>query len=520
MPRTPSYLNGRRHGLRGPAAAVLLLGVFAAAGCTLFNAPTPVLPAPLSVRVDCDTAAVVGLRWSAAQDAAKPAEYRVLRDGQPVGTTANLSFADTGVAASSRYIYQISALDVRGNAAVSEALELTTPPAQRNGDAPACPSPMIHVMAWDWLDGYRAAEGSDLWPVTWGLDGNVYAFFGDGGGFGGDDHRGRTSFGIAMIRGRPPLSPGVESNLYGGSEARHRAVLSGKARSIIAVGADFYAIAGIYRSTDPKFRAAQPISGSPAHLEIAYSRRNAYSWQDAGWTFCSPDSADASSAQEAFCPAGFINFGRGNAGAPGHYVYMLGNSPRADSRLSADSPAERTYLARVAADRILVPTAYQYYAGLDARSRPIWNAAADRMQPVFIDRNVPQPGCGGRCSMSSSLEEAVYNFALKRFIGIAQGDYLAQTSFYEAVNPWGPWTTIAYHNIDAASGAGGWGNLGTAAGESLGVHAVNAWTSSDGLSMWMTYSSDGEAPPAALFPAPGSKLDAFHLLRVDLQVAR
>jgi hypothetical protein len=35
----------------------------------------------------------------------------------------------------------------------------------------------------------------------------------------------------------------------------------------------------------------------------------------------------------------------------------------------------------------------------------------------------------------------------------------------------------------------------------------------------MAYSSDGVAPPGALFPPPGSKLDAFHLLRADLEMA-
>jgi hypothetical protein len=34
----------------------------------------------------------------------------------------------------------------------------------------------------------------------------------------------------------------------------------------------------------------------------------------------------------------------------------------------------------------------------------------------------------------------------------------------------------------------------------------------------MAYSSDGLAPPGALFPPAGSKLDAFHLVRADLQV--
>jgi hypothetical protein len=122
--------------------------------------------------------------------------------------------------------------------------------------------------------------------------------------------------------------------------------------------------------------------------------------------------------------------------------------------------------------------------------------------------------------MTSTLEEAVYDAPLERYIGVAQGDYLAQTSFYEAPHPWGPWTTITYNNIDAATGSGGWGNLGTAAGGSLGVHAINAWTSDNGQTLWMVFSSDGTAPPGALFPPPGSKLDAFHLLRVDLQLVR
>jgi hypothetical protein len=376
---------------------------------------------------------------------------------------------------------------------------------------------LIRGATWDWSHGYRAAEGSDLWPVTWGKDGDIYAFFGDGGGFGGDDHRGRASFGIARISGTPPPTAATEVNVYGGYQAQYPSTLSGKASAIIAVGRDFYAIAGIYRDTDPKSRNPQPIGGSPTHVEIAHSPHDAHSWQDGAWDFCD--------AAAVFCPSGFINFGPGNSGATDRYVYLFGTAndalrseAQADHGSQADLGA-RTYLARVDRDRILSKAAYRYFAGLDAKSEPIWSAASERMQPVFVDRNATRPGCGGRCIMSSTLEEAVYNAPLKRYIGVAQADYLAQTSFYEAPHPWGPWAVISYHNIDAATGGGGWGNLGTAAGGSIGVHAVNAWTSADGRTMWMTYSSDGKAPPGALFPPPGSALDAFHLLRVDLAVA-
>jgi hypothetical protein len=485
----------------------LLMAVCAASGCTLFNAT---VPAPRQMRVDCATAAVVGLRWSAPPDSARAAGYRVRREGRLIATTSESNFIDGSVSGSSSYTYVVSAFDAAGREFASDPLAVSTPAASLRGDAPYCPSALIRDMVWDWAHAERSAEGSDLWPVTWGQDGKVYAFFGDGGGFGGDDNRGRTSFGIAMMSAPPPWSPGAVVNVYGGYQGRHASQLSGKARALVALGADFYAIAGIYRQGDPKFLSPQPIAGAPEHIELVYSRGNAYSWQVATWSFC---------AAGGFCPSGFVQFGPGNAGAPGHYVYLLGTSTAADLRAAADGAAARTYLARVAKRNILVPAAYEYFSGLDSRSRPRWSADAARMQPIFTDRNGRQAGCGGQCSMSGTLEEAVYNPALKRFIGVAQGNYLAQTSFYESAHPWGPWATISYNNIDAASGAGGWGNLGTGAGESLGVHPINAWTGADGRSLWMTYSSDGVAPEGAAFPAVGAKLDALHLVRVDLRLA-
>jgi hypothetical protein len=487
-----------RHAVVGPFFAVL-----AAAGCAWYPQARP----PAGLRIDCATAAVVGLRWDDAR--ATPARYRISRDGRPLGTTVGTTFADTTVAPSQSYRYTVAAQSGFGTGAESEPLSITTEPASANGDAPACPSPLIAAASWDWAHGYRAAEGSDLWPATWGADGSIYAFFGDGGGFGGDDHRGRTSFGVARIDGQAPPVPSAEINVYGGYLAQHPSMLSGKASAIIAVGRDYYAIGGIYRDTDPKGRNPAPISGSPEHVEIIPSLGDAYSWRDGAWDFCG--------AGDFFCPSGFVQFGPGYSGAPDRYVYIFGTRNPA---LDPGAVQGGTYLARVDRRRLLSKPAYRYFAGLNTRSRPIWSADSGRMQPILVDRNSSQPGCGGRCLMSSVLEEAIYDAPLERYIGVAQGDYLAQTSFYDAPQPWGPWTSIAYHNIEAATGGGGWGNLGAAAGGSLGVHPVNAWTSADGRTLWLTFSSDGKAPPGALFPPPGSGLDAFQLVRMDLEVGR
>jgi hypothetical protein len=165
---------------------------------------------------------------------------------------------------------------------------------------------------------------------------------------------------------------------------------------------------------------------------------------------------------------------------------------------------------------MLTESAYQYFAGLNTQGIPIWSTRAEQMRPVFVDRNPIEVGCRGACTMAAPIEEAVYVSALNRYIAVAQGGYAAQTSFYEAPNPWGPWAVISYNNIDAATGSGGWAGLGAAAGESLGVHFVNAWTSPSGQTLWATYSSSGKAPADALFPPAGTSMDSINLVKVEL----
>jgi hypothetical protein len=492
------------------ACTALLQACTSTGGRSDLSATTQYTPAGL--RTDCATAAVVGLRWDAPR--AKVAHYEITRDGASLGTTTETYFADTTVAESTHYSYSVTAVPTsNAPARGASTTEIDTPAASPTGDAPYCGSKHIESMSWDWAGGHTEPDGSDLWPVTWGRDKRVYTFFGDGGGFGGDNYRGRASFGIATIAHSPPLRPDSVRNVYGGYNSSHPSTLQGKGGAIIAVGSDFYTLGGLYTEAETAGHTG-PVSGSPKRRQLAYSKGNAHSWHAASWTFCSAEDGEL---RGNFCPLGFVNHGRGNAGAPDGQVYLLGfvNST-AHWNDGEQQTAASTYLARVPKKRVLEADAYQYFAGLDARGRPIWTADQQLMQPIFTDRNASRPGCGGRCNMTSMLGEAVYDRGIRRYIATAQGDYVGQTSFYDAPHPWGPWTTISYNNIDAETGTGGWANLGTTGGESLGVHLVNAWSSPDGLALWATYSSDGKAPPGALFPPAGTPMDSFNLVSVRL----
>jgi len=497
---------------------VLALSVSGLCGCTALLRGRAVLEPPAQVGVDCANALVVGIHW-AAPDRPGIVSFDISRDGMIIGRTAELFFTDLSVAARNHYSYSVSAVDRWGNKATALPIEVDTPAASAQGDAPYCASLMLASVSFDWSLGYTQANGSDLWPVTWGLDGHVYAFFGDGGGIGGDNYRGRASFGIASFTAPPPVTPSTAYNVYGGYQAAYPAHIYGKASAISAIGNNFYTLGGIYNDSDLAKKPTH-LSGSPDRVQLAYSIGNAHSWQAAPWIFCRPNEREPDPSAGNFCPLGFVNFGRGNGGSRDKYVYLVGG-PNEKSFWSnePESVPAYTYLARVPESQLLRQRAYRFYSGVDRHGKPRWDGHSTHMQPIFIDANSRQPGCGGICDMTSGLGEITYDFGLHRYLGIAQGAYVGQTSFYEAPEPWGPWRVIQYNNIDPVDGGGGWARLGTKAGGSLGVHIVNAWTSPDGLSLWLSYSSDGVAPQDSAFPPAGTSMDSLNLVSAHLTLS-
>ncbi len=520
--------------------------------------------APARLHRSCATAAVVGLEWGASTDPVAVAGYRIFRDGAPIATVSahQTQYADTSVSGARRYTYVVEAFDGAGNVARSQPLRVHTSARSRHGDAAYCPSAAIASMTFRFSAAYSEthgsatdappnSDGSDLWPLTWGADGAMYAFFGDGWGLcgqldtapaGGADY---TSFGFARISGPVPAagnvpcpSPRME-NIYGGYRSTHpygggkRGLLNGKAGAVIAIGDDFYAIGGIWRPGD----RGGP-NDSPNHSEIVYSPGNGYSWQDVPWTFCradangNPDPTGGLDGGLGVCPSGFVNFGPGYAGAADGYVYLYAsnNNPGHWDRPGPNVLPNAAYLLRVPKDRLFDPEAYRYYAGLDDGGHPIWSARSSRRQPVFIDPAPQRADSHGFVfPMAVIVREAVYDAPLGRYLACAQGEKVGQVAFYEAPHPWGPWSVIYYANIDATHGGrGGWGNLGAGewnasrsryvGGDSLGIHIGSGWTSADGKTLWIAFSSDGKAPRDARFShLAGHWMDSLNLVEARLR---
>ena len=454
-----------------------------------------------TLKTNCATPMVVGLKWASVNTATS---YTVTRDGNIKGTTGTLTFTDQSVAAATSYAYAVKAYN--GTTLLStQSLTVKTSLDIPTGEPAYCLSPLIKNIAWNWSTGTNQQDGSDLWPTTWGSDGSIYLFFGDGGGFYGSDSAGRASFGVAKITGSTPgISPSTASNVYGGYQTAHASTINGKTNSLISIGSNFYSLGGIYQAGE-----GGP-SGGPNHYELIHSTGNAYTWASnySNWIFCSNQTDPT-----GFCPTSFVNFGAGNAGAIDNYVYMLGAS---EDNFIGDGIlglCTCTYLARVPNDNtsMLTKASYQVYTGLNAAGVAQWSSTWSNMQPIFVDYG----------SRPMHLGKMVYNSALQRFISEGQGGSVNQASFYESPNPWGPFTTIGYYNSNLDK-TGGWGNLGTTAftggdGDSMGINFMNKWTSANGLTMWATFSSDGYASSNAyLTPLAGLGLDSFSLVSATL----
>lgn len=459
-----------------------------------------------SLHTACATAVVVGLEWRPEPFALT---YRVLRDGITLTTTGLSSYSDQSVQASTTYTYEVVALDLRGRALSTRSLDVTTAAASPLGDPAVCPSTFFSDMTWNWSTGANQQNGSDLWPSTWGADGNIYTFFGDGGGFFGGDQLGRSSFGVAEITASAPakdtapvLTPDAFFNIYGGYNTSHPSTINGKVNDILAVGNDFYALGGTYQAG---IDAGGP-SGAPDHYEIIYSKGNPYSWQSnySNWFFC-----DDFSGATSLCPVAFVNSGKGNQSPFDKYVYLMAVS---DGNFFGDGGlCSCTYMMRVPREKLLAKEAYEVFVGTDLWGNAQWNSVWTSAQPIFEDKG----------SRPMHLKKMVYNARLKRFISLAQGNRVNEASFYDSPTPWGPFTVIGYYpsNLDHT---GGWGNLGATlfsgnSGSTLGVNFINKWTSSNGLTMWAAFSSTKLASPNAdLLPLANASMDSYSLVSTTL----
>lgn len=285
---------------------------------------------------------------------------------------------------------------------------------------PYPPSPVIARVEFDFTTHRRLAPGSDNWPTTWADDGNLYSAWGDGGGFGGTNSRGRVFLGIARISGNADAYVG--KNVWGGFEPEHPAQFGGKSYGILSVGGVLYL-----------WVAPQP-NPHLDYAQMATSRDRGATWQLAGWTF---------PFRDALTVPTFLNFGRDYAGARDDYVYSYylhpawgpGKATRTTAHTFDVHAPGRIHLSRVPKEAVLDRTRYEFFAGRTAGGDPIWSPDVTRKQPVFEDAN----GTGWNVSVS-------YNPGLRRYLLCTEhGEtHAGKLGIFDAPEPWGPWTTVAY----------------------------------------------------------------------------
>jgi hypothetical protein len=349
-------------------------------------------------------------------------------------------------------------------------------------------STLTRELHWNFatLLSHRKAIGSDIWPMTWGPDGNIYTAWGDGGGFGGTElskRTGRVSLGFARISGIPDpadASTFEGKNLWGAPQyAQRRATFGGKVTDIISVAGVLYAQGGFW--TRENCACADPSQRSEANAttrSLAWSKDLGKTWHYASWT--NPNDLGST-----------LQFGPDYSGAldPAHvYFYFQGD-------VYADPT--HVYLRRLAVDDLTKDLtkagSFEYFTFADETGQAHWSRVPGEARPIFYDRNI--------AAQTYVTATVVYDAPLQRYLlALLHGPAMGQVGFFEARDPWGPWRTLGYYDD--------WQGLNETAGEATGLSIPTKWISVDGRAFWTVFSgvNNGGA----------NEFDSLNLVRASL----
>jgi hypothetical protein len=345
--------------------------------------------------------------------------------------------------------------------------------------APYPPSELIRGITWDWQTYTNAAPGSDLWPVTWGPDDNLYVAWGDGGGFGGSDQDGRVAMGIGRIEGGPENWRGF--NVNGGKNPEHPATFlkRGKTSALISVQGILYAMVNLQDGTWPDVNHA-----------LVWSKDKGAHWFQVDWVF--PRGVGH------FQPAKFVNFGKDYSGVPkslSGYVYVLGQRQPKVGRNGKNLDILRVPIGKIRQEieYVLFSGAGRAFDFVGTGDKP-----GDKPPPDFEG-----PGEFFGDTNGVAIAGIVYNPGLKRFLLTCYHTGPGQLGVFEGENLRGPWRTIAYYE--------NWGGMGTE-GEGLSCEFPQKWMSADGLTLWCIFSAYGDGAKKGI-----KAHDRFNLVRAKLK---
>lgn len=278
-------------------------------------------------------------------------------------------------------------------------------------------STAISGMQWDFSKHVRRAESSDNWAITWAADDHQYTSWGDGMGFDG----GVTKISLGFSRVQGSKDSWTARDTYGSENAESFATVGGKSYAILAIGNTLYSFV------------------SPGSDVTNLTVSTLYKSTDGGhsWSRAPVEFTQATHALSLPC---FLQFGKGYAGARDGYVYTYWTKVQALA-WEVQKPGE-IMLTRVPTSSIESQSQYEYFTGLDGSGVPRWSTTRASAVPVFRDPNGV---------MRNSI---IYNPGLQRYLLVTNHTARNQgnVAVFDAPQPWGPWTTVAYYSGWPAGG--------------------------------------------------------------------
>ena len=283
----------------------------------------------------------------------------------------------------------------------------------------------------------KCAFESDNWAITWADDDHQYASWGDGGGFDGDNQRGRVSMGIARIEGSKndysafSLNGGVHPE-SGTTTWPDDGAKGGKCYGILSIDLSehggrkgtLYLLRAGWKSGIDMFRQTE--------LWKSIDHGLTWTYQGVRWTF--------DGSEGFFCPT-FCQFGKDYDGG-GEYVYIY--VPEVTRSVSSDlwnvQKPGKISLMRCKKQKLEDIGEYEYFAGLNNNGHPTWSGSMNDRKAVFRDSR--------NGVMRTSV---IYNKGIGRYILITQqvsrkhGEN-GHIGIYEASKPWGEWKTVLFAN--------------------------------------------------------------------------
>jgi photosystem II stability/assembly factor-like uncharacterized protein len=304
----------------------------------------------------------------------------------------------------------------------------------------------------------------DLWPVTWGADGNVWTAWGDGSGFGAASPSDKVSIGFGYLDGHP-IGGFSAQNVWGGWASSYPTEAPfigdsgvGKPGSILSLNGNLYCFVSMQNGT--------------TDVKLIYSTNNGANWTVSNVVF--------DTSTDYFWPGSFFQMGQNNSEAFDEYIYFTGYDWRSTATWTD------LFLGRVHRDNILNKASYEYYVNTSGTT-PQWTTnPANRLRMMYEPNDI-------------GATAIVYNSAIDRYMMTGHNtNYVGKWTLYEGENPWGPWYVVKRY-----TDWNGYGNYGNGMQHSFPA----PWMSEDGLTVWMVFSgetSDG--------------LDQFNYVKATLDV--